>query len=99
MWGWVIVVWWFNKSKNEIIKFNKMETAQFLKCIKEELEFEEDLNLVTNLNELDEWDSMSAMVLIGYVSEKYGITLTGDQLKKFNSVEALIAFIGTDKFE
>ena len=76
-----------------------MKKAQFLQNLKDELEFEVELNLSTNLNELDEWDSMSAMVLIGYVSEKFGTTLTGDNLKQINSVEALINYIGADKFE
>jgi acyl carrier protein len=76
-----------------------MKKTQFLQSLKDELEFEIELNLSTNLNELDEWDSMSAMVLIGYVSEKFGTTLTGDHLKKINSIEALIEYIGEDKFE
>ncbi len=76
-----------------------MEKKEFLLRLKEELEFECDLDLATNFNALDEWDSMSAMVLIGFVSENFGVTLTGDKLKGINSFEELVNFIGIDKFD
>jgi acyl carrier protein len=76
-----------------------MEKRQFLQTLKEELEFEVDLEFSTNLHELEEWDSMSAMVLIGFISDKFGKTLTGENLKKIISINGLIEYIGVDKFK
>jgi acyl carrier protein len=76
-----------------------MDKRQFLQTLKDELEFEVDLDFSTNLHELEEWDSMSAMVLIGFISDKFGKTLTGENLKKIISINGLIEYIGVDKFK
>jgi acyl carrier protein len=76
-----------------------MEKRQFLQTLKDELEFEVDLDFTTNLHELEEWDSMSAMVLIGFISDKFGKTLTGENLKKIISINGLIEYIGVEKFK
>ena len=65
---------------------------------KEELELEIEINESTNLKELDEWDSMTAMVLIGFVSSEFNVTLTSDDLKEINTINSLINKIGEDKF-
>lgn len=76
-----------------------MEKRQFLQTLKDELEFEIDLDFSTNLHELEEWDSMSAMILIGFISDKFGKTLTGENLKKIISINGLIEYIGVEKFK
>ena len=76
-----------------------MEKRQFLQILKDELEFEVDLDFSTNLHELEEWDSMSAMVLIGFISDKFGKTLTGENLKNIISINGLIEYIGVEKFK
>ena len=74
-----------------------MKRDQFIVKLRDELELEAEIVLSTNLHELDEWDSMTAMVLIGFVSDNFGLTMTGEDLKKINSINALIDFIGSDK--
>lgn len=74
-----------------------MKRDQFLFNLKKELELEEDINFSTELKELDEWDSMTAMVLIGFVSDNFGLTLTADDLKDMTTIDSLISKIGTDK--
>jgi len=76
-----------------------MEKRQFLQTLKDELEFEVDLDFSTNLHELEEWDSMSAMILIGFISDKFGKTLTGENLKNIISINGLIEYIGVEKFK
>lgn len=76
-----------------------MEKRHFLQTLKDELEFEVDLDFSTNLHELEEWDSMSAMILIGFISDKFGKTLTGENLKKIISINGLIEYIGVEKFK
>ena len=76
-----------------------MTTNEFILGLVEELELETTLEINTNLKELDEWDSMAAMLLIGYVSNEFGVTLNSDDLKEITTVASLIEKIGDDKFE
>lgn len=75
-----------------------MKTNEFILGLAEELELEITLENTTNLKDLDEWDSMAAMVLIGYVSNEFGVTLNADDLKDITTVDSLIERIGLDKF-
>jgi acyl carrier protein len=75
-----------------------MTKHEFFVNLVEELELEIEINESTNLKELDEWDSMTAMVLIGFVSSEFNVTLTSDDLKEINTINSLINKIGEDKF-
>jgi acyl carrier protein len=75
-----------------------MKKTEFLTRLKEELEFESNLEINTNIKELDDWDSMAAMVLIGFVSDEFGITLNADDIAAITTIESLIQKIGQDKF-
>lgn len=75
-----------------------MKKNEFILGLGEELEIETTLVNTTNLKDLDEWDSMAAMVLIGYVSNEFGVTLNADDLKEITTVDSLIERIGLDKF-
>jgi acyl carrier protein len=75
-----------------------MTKQEFFVNLAEELELEIEINESTNLKELDEWDSMTAMVLIGFVSSEFNVTLTSDDLKEINTINSLINKIGEDKF-
>ena len=75
-----------------------MKKTEFLTRLKEELEFESNLEINTNIKELDDWDSMAAMVLIGFVSDEFGITLNAYDIAAITTIESLIQKIGLDKF-
>lgn len=75
-----------------------MKTNEFILGLAEELEIETTLENTTNLKDLDEWDSMTAMVLIGYISNEFSITLNADDLKEITTIDSLIERIGLDKF-
>ncbi len=75
-----------------------MNKNKFLELLKEELELESDLTLDTNIKELEEWDSMTAMLLIGVVSNEFDYNLTGDDISEITTVQTLIDKIGPDKF-
>ncbi|WP_395616640.1 acyl carrier protein [Aquirufa sp.] len=75
-----------------------MDKKQFLGNLKDELELECEINLETNLKELDEWDSVLAMVLIGFVLDNFGVTLNADDLNEMNSINSLLDIIGQEKF-
>lgn len=75
-----------------------MQTDKFLELLVEELELESPLEVSTNLKELDEWDSMTAMLLIGVVSNEFGKTLSADDIKELTTVQSLIDKIGAEQF-
>jgi acyl carrier protein len=74
-----------------------MKKDEFISKLKEELELESDITANTELKELDEWDSMTAMVLIGFISDNFGLTLTAEDIKQMSTVDSLIEKIGTEK--
>tara|TARA_R110001606_G_scaffold24223_3_gene80435 strand:- start:14420 stop:14650 length:231 start_codon:yes stop_codon:yes gene_type:complete len=76
-----------------------MTKENFLIKLQEELEVETELTLDTNVADLDEWDSMTAMVMIGYVSNEFGIALTLDDIESFTNFESIIERIGVDNFK
>lgn len=75
-----------------------MKKEEFILGLAEELEIETTLESTTNIKDLDEWDSMAAMLLIGYVSNVFGVTLNADDLKEITTVDSLIEKIGIEKF-
>jgi acyl carrier protein len=74
-----------------------MKRDEFILKLKEELELESAIDFNTDLKGLDEWDSMTAMVLIGFISDNFGLTLTADDIKQMTSVDSLIIKIGIEK--
>lgn len=75
-----------------------MTKQEFLLALMEELEFDVTFESTTNLKELDEWDSMGAMVLIGFVSNEFDVILNPDDIKEMTTIDSLIERIGLDKF-
>ena len=76
-----------------------MNRTEFITGLKEQLEIEAKLTEHTNIKELDEWDSMNAMVLIAYVADNFGINLNAEDLKKITTINSLIEKIGIDKLD
>lgn len=65
-----------------------------------ELEDEEsDLELNTDLNELDDYDSFSILSIIAFIHKNFGQQLTARQLQDVNTPQDIISLIGEDKFE
>lgn len=75
-----------------------MKKAKFILDLKEEMEIESELDINTNLKALDEWDSLNAMVLKGYVSENFDVNLTPDDINNITTIASLISKIGPEKF-
>ncbi|QBN19830.1 acyl carrier protein [Flavobacterium nackdongense] len=76
-----------------------MTKQEFLLRLQEELELDETLDGGTNLKDLEDWDSMCAMVLIGFVSNEFEVNLKPDDLKEMTSVDSLMQRIGLEKFD
>lgn len=75
-----------------------MDKNDFFLRLQEDLELDKEVNGETNFKDLDEWDSMAAMVLIGLVNEEFSITLNSDDIENITTVNSLIERIGADKF-
>lgn len=75
-----------------------MNKEKFLEILTNELELDTVLTLKSNFKELEEWDSMTAMLLIGVVSNEFDFNLTGDDIVELTTVESLIDKIGAEKF-
>lgn len=76
-----------------------MKKQDFIKELAEELEVETEVSNETKFEDLDEWDSMSILVLMGYVSDKFGLTLNADDVSELTTFESLIIKIGRDNFD
>lgn len=76
-----------------------MNISEFTTNLQEELELEVELSPETMLNSLEEWDSMAAMIVIGYVGDSFGVILNGDDISKITNVNSLIERIGREKFD
>ena len=76
-----------------------MTKQDFLKAIKEELELDVVLGFETNLKDLEEWDSMCAMVLMGFVSNEFNVNLNPTDLAEMSTISSLMTRIGLDKFD
>jgi acyl carrier protein len=75
-----------------------MTKQEFILGLQEELDFETVLTESTIIKDLDEWDSMGAMVLIGFVSNEFDIILSPGDIEEMSTIDSLIEKIGLDKF-
>ena len=72
-----------------------MELDEFVEKFAEQFEDTdpEEITATTNYKELDEWSSLIGMMVIALVKTEMGKTVTGDDLKACQSVEALYNLI------
>lgn len=68
-----------------------MEIKEFIEKFAEAIEVEnvEALTAETEFRELDEWSSLSVMLLIAFYDEEFEKELTQDQIKKSNTLQDL----------
>ena len=57
---------------------------QFLVDLKELLKSKEEINMETDLLDIDDWDSFSAISFLAMIEEKYGV-----KAEPFNVAEAI----------
>ena len=71
-----------------------MTKDDFLEKLSEDLEFDENLQVNDVLVDLDDWDSIAVMVTIAFVSQNFGIQLTGQDFEEITTVEDLLKKVG-----
>ena len=80
---------WYARKKNRNLNFITME--EFIKNYYEILD-ETDINEIhqnTTFKDLDEWDSMTALMLIAMVDEKYEKQINGKDIEETITLEDL----------
>ena len=75
-----------------------MNKQKFIAELSEELLIETEVTLDTKFKELDEWDSMGALMLIGYVSDNFELILNSKDIDSLDTIHSLIQKIGIEKF-
>ena len=75
-----------------------MKKQDFIKELSEELELETVVTIASSIKDLDEWDSMGAMILIAYVSDTFDVTLNAEDIESITTFNSLIERIGEEKF-
>lgn len=71
-----------------------MKKEEFLVELEDVLQREEACNIDDNLEDYDEWDSLSKMAIMAYYNQKFGIKISLENLKEVKSVSDLIALAG-----
>lgn len=68
-----------------------METQEFIKKLAEAIEIEENANLTlkTEFRELEEWGSLSVMLLIAFFDEEFGKEIGSADIKACQTIQDL----------
>ena len=70
-----------------------MNKADFLVELEDILQREESCN-IDDLNDYEEWDSLSKMSIMAYYDKNFGIKLSLSNLKEVATVSDLVALAG-----
>lgn len=71
-----------------------MTEREKLALLEDMLELEEgDLTMEMALDDVDEYDSMAKLSLIVLMEDEFGVKLTGDMIKGFETVGDIIALM------
>lgn len=75
-----------------------MKIKEFLQKLYKELEIESvnELTLDTELHNLDEWDSLTLLVLISFIESEFNLNLTADEINNFEKVSDLADKLNLD---
>lgn len=56
-----------------------------------------EFSIDTKFRELDEWSSMTSLMIIAMVNESYGVKLTGDDIKDSTTIEDIYNIVKSRK--
>ena len=79
----------------------KIKKEEFIQDIKEALEIEDDVKIAidTNLVDLEEYDSLSVLVIVTMIDKKYGKQISSSKFEKDIKIKSLMELIGKEYFE
>ncbi len=71
-----------------------MNIKEKLALIEEALDVEENtLTVDTKLDDIDEWDSMSALSLIVMLDDEFDVVVTAGQIKALQTIEDIVKYM------
>ena len=71
-----------------------MKKEDFLVELEDLLQRDDPCNEEDDLNDYEEWDSLSKMSIMAYYSKNFGIKLSLDSFRNINTVSDLIKLAG-----
>jgi len=79
----------------------KIKKEEFINDLKDALEIEDniDIKIDTNLKNLEEYDSLSVLIIIAMVGKIFGKQISSSDFEDVNTIRDLIELIGVDYFE
>ena len=80
----------------------KMKTKDFINELKEALEIEDEdqkITLETNLNDLEEYDSLSVLSIIAMIDKNFGKQIPSSDFIKITTIKSLSDLIGKEYFQ
>jgi acyl carrier protein len=66
-----------------------MSLSTFIHNFQNQLEDQQQIQADTEFKKLKSWDSMSALLVITMIDDEYGVGVSGDDIRKVNTVEEL----------
>ncbi|MCX8533614.1 acyl carrier protein [Chryseobacterium luquanense] len=75
-----------------------MKVEDFCELIRTELKEEAAINPTTNFKELENYGSLSAVVILQLVEDKFDVKINPRGFRSVNTVNDLVDIIGLDKF-
>lgn len=75
-----------------------MNKADFLVELEDILQRDDSCNINDNLDDYEEWDSLSKMAVMAYYDKNFGVKLSLSDFKNLSTVADLIALAG-DKIQ
>ena len=71
-----------------------MDIQKFVENVKEQFDdVPENFGVNTHFRELDEWSSLAALSIIAMVDDEYGIIITGDEIRKAETIQDLFNLV------
>ena len=70
-----------------------MKHSEFIEIFKDIIQSDSDIDMGSNLKEIEEWDSMAMMALIAYFDVALSITVSFDQLHTLKCVHDVALLI------
>lgn len=75
-----------------------MKKEEFLKKIIDAVEIEEEINENTELEEIEEWDSLAAVTTLALFNKHLGIKITANDIKDAKTIGDILK-LGESKYE
>jgi acyl carrier protein len=66
-----------------------MSLSNFIYNFQNQLEDSQEIQADTEFKKLKSWDSMTALLVITMIDDEYGVGVSGDDIRKVETVEEL----------